>query len=296
MANHGRVFNLEFAYIARLSSDLNVTGQLDPDNVGVGPTLSPAYFIKGGMKLSTAKATRRSAEWSAYGSSTGKRQGGIDSIGTGSLEVNEVDATLTTLINGGLIDTTTLVGAEITADNNANPNPNQLCFVGIATIDVPGGGTVYKHFVYPNCTISKTASDISQLEGQAKNPNTITLTIEPNMAEAFPVGVAFSATQDWYGYQEFAFELDTANPMFLDTWIADGTATTFNLSALPKFSTVTGGKNDNWVTKNGVPTAPTSISTSTKAVVISGAGSAADVWNIWYPVAASVLKALANAA
>ncbi len=296
MANHGRVFNLEFAYIMRRGSDGYVTGQLDPDSVGVGPTVSPAYFIKGGMKLSAPKATRRSAEWSSYGAPDGKRQGGIDSIGTGTLEVNQVDSTLSTIINGGLIDTTSLVGAEISSDNNANPTPNTLAFVGIATIDIPGGGTIYKHFIYPNCTISKSQPDVGQLEGQAKNPNTITLTIEPSMADTHPNGVAFGTNQGWYGNQEFAYEMDTDDPMFMDTWIADGTATTFNLSVLPKKSTVTTGNHDNWVTKNGTPTAPTSISTSTKAVVIASAGSASDVWDVWYPVEASKLRALANAA
>lgn len=292
---HGRVFNLEFAYIARLGSNGYVTGQLDPDSVGSGPTVSPAYFIKGGMKLTAPKATRRTVEWSSYGAPDGKRQGGIDSIGTGTLEVNQMDSTLATLINGGLIDTTTLDGAEISSDNNANPTPNQVAFVGIATVDVPGGGTVYKHFVYPNCTISKSQPDVSQLEGQAKNPNTITLTIEPSMAESFPVGVAFGTNQGWYGNQEFAFEIETPNPMFLTTWIADGVATTFNLPAKPVSSVVTTGNHTNWVTKNGTPTAPTSINTSTAAVVIASAGSASDVWNLWTPMKASVLKALANA-
>lgn len=292
----GRVFNLEFAYIMRRGSDGYVTGQLDPDNVGVGPTVSPAYFIKGGMKLTAPKATRRTAEWSDYGAPSGKRQGGIDSIGTGTLEVNQVDSTLATLINGGSIDTTTFVGAEISSDNNANPTPNTLAFVGIASIDIPGGGTVYKHFVYPNCTISKSQPDVNQLEGQAKNPNSITLTIEPSMADTFPVGVPFGSNQGWYGNQEFAFDMDVENPLFMDTWIADGSATTFNLSALPKKSTVTSGKTDNWVTKNGTPTAPTSISTSTKAVVIASAGSAGDLWDVWYQVAPNVLKALMNAA
>jgi len=100
------------------------------------------------------------------------------------------------------------------------------------------------------------------------------------------------ATQNWYGYNEFEFTMSSLYPYMLDTWIADGTATTFTLTALPKKSTVTTGNTDNWVTKNSVNTAPTSINTSSGLVTVAAAGSAADVWVVWYPVTPTVLAAL----
>lgn len=293
MATNGHVFDLNFAMLTRLSSGGYATGQLDPDSVGTGPTVSPALMIKGPVKLTTAKATRASVEWRGGGRPEGKKQAGVDSIGAATLEVTRWDNTLDTLIMGGNIDTTSLTNAEISSPNNMNNAPNTVCFIGISKIDIPNTPTKYWHIIYPNCTVSKTSPDMQQVDGNQKNPNNITLTIEPSTATKFPVGVAFGANQGWYGNTEFEFLMLYDHPYMFDTWIADGVATTFTLSALPKKSTVTGGHTDNWITKNGVETAPTSINTSSGLVTLPAAGSASDVWNIWYPVAANLLAALA---
>lgn len=293
MALNGHIYNLSFAMVYRIDSSGRSVGQLNPDSLGVGPTVSPALMIKGPVKLTTAKATRASVEWRGGGFSEGKKAQGVDSIGSATLEVTRWDNTLDKMLMGGLADTTSLVNAEFSSPNNLNPSPNVVGFIGIAMVDVPGGTTKYIHICYPSCTISKLTPDISQGEGQQKNPNNITLTIEPSTATKFPTGVAFGANQSWYGYSEFEFTMTAAYPYMLDTWIADGTAVTFDLTVLPAVSTVTTGNTSNWVTKNSTPTAPTSISTSTKAVIIAAAGSQTDIWVLWYPVSATVLATLA---
>ena len=156
MSLNGQIFDLNFAYIMRMSSSGYNTCQLNPDSVGVEPTVSPALVIKGPVKLTTAKATRASIEWRGGGASEGKRQAGVDSIGTATLEVTRWDNVFDTLIMGGNIDTTSLTNAEISAPNNMNTTPNVVAFVGIAKVNVPGGTAKYIHFVYPNCTISRS--------------------------------------------------------------------------------------------------------------------------------------------
>ena len=293
MSLNGHPYDLNFCYIYRVDSSGRAVGQLDPDALGSGPTVSPALLIKGPVKLTTAKAQRTSVEWRGGGVPEGKKQAGVDSINSATLEVTRWDNVLDTLIMGGSIDTTSLVNAEISSPNNMNPSPNTVGFVGITKIDVPGGTTKYLHIVYPSCTITKVTPDIQQLEGNQKNPNNITLTITPSSTTKFPTGKAMGSTQNWYGYSEFEFTMSSLYPYMLDCWIADGSATTFTLTALPKKSTVTTGNNDNWVTKNSVNTAPTSINTSSGLVTVAAAGSAADVWVIWYPVTPTVLAALA---
>ena len=294
MATSGHLWDLNFAYIVRMASSGYNVGQLDPDSPGAGPTVSPAFLIKGPTKLTTAKATRATVEWRGGGVPEGKKQAGVDTINAATLEVTRWDNTLDTLISGGSIDTTSLTNAEISAPNNMNPTPNVLAFVGISKIDIPGSSTVkYIHFVYPNVTISKTTPDMQQVEGNQKNPNNVTLTIEPSIASKFIVGKAFSSNQGWYGNTEFEHSLIYTAPYMMDAWVADGIATTFTLTAIPSSSLVTSGHTTNWVTKNGTETAPTSISTSTGAVVISAAGSAADIWNVWYPTTPARLAALA---
>lgn len=293
MALNGHVYDLLFCMIYRVDSSGRSVGQLDPDALGVGPTLSPALIVKGPVKLTTAKATRASIEWHGGGIPEGKKQGGVDTIGTATLEVTRWDNTFDTLIMGGLLDTTALANAEISSPNNMNPNPYTVGIIAITKIDVPGGVTKYLHINYPSCTISKQTPDIQQLEGNQKNPNNVTLTIEPFSTTKFPTGKAFGATQGWYGNSEFEYFMSSIYPYMMDTWIADGSAVTFTLTVVPSVSTVTSGNTSNWVTKNSVNTAPTTINTTSGLVTIGAAGTAADVWVVWYPTTPARLAALA---
>lgn len=291
---NGHLWDLNFCYLVRMNGSGYNTGQLDPDNVGAGPTVSPAYFIKGPTKLTTAKVTHSSIEWRGGGVPEGKKQAGVDTINAATLECTRWDNTLDTLINGGSVDTTSLTNAEISAPNNMNPTPNVLGFVGISKIDIPGTSTVkYIHFVYPNVTVTKATPDMQQVEGNQKNPNNVSLVIQPSLAAKFLVGKAFSTNQGWYGNTEFEHTLIYTAPYMMDCWIADGLATTFTLSAIPSSSLVTSGHTTNWVTKNGAEVAPTSINTTNGLVTVSSAGSASDIWDLWYPVTAARMAALA---
>jgi len=291
MSMRGGVYDIVAAWIARVNSSGIAVGQLDPDSVGVGPTVSPAYRIYGLDSIKPAAGTKASVQWRSSSIPDGKVQVGLDGINDAEVTVTQWDDGLGPMINGGLVDTTSLSGMEWSAPNNMNPQPNTVCFCAIAKFNRFGNtkGTKYLHFLYPYCTISRDTVGSQQVSGNQTNPNNIVLRISPQPASKFPVGVAFGANQNWYGYQEFEFQGLADYPYFMDTWIADGTATTFDLTYKPKKSTVTGGKTDNWVTKNGTETAPTSISTSTGAVVVAAAGTAADIWNLFYPVAPNLL-------
>jgi hypothetical protein len=286
MSVRGNIYDIFAAYAFRINGSAEGVGQLDPDAVGVGPTVSPAYLLKAPISFKPAQGSRATVEWRGGGRPEGKVQSGIDSIGEAELTLSQWDSGLSPFINDGKLDTTSLVNAEISSPNNMNPAPREVALVVIVRVNRQDSikAQYYTHFVYPRCTITRDQPSASQVDGNQKNPNPITLKITPNTTDHFPVGIAFGTNQAWYQNTEFEFMLTAPYPYFHDTWIADGVATTFNLTYLPKKSTVTTGNTDNWVTKNGAATAPTSISTSTKAVVVSAAGSASDIWNVWYPV------------
>lgn len=285
----GHIYDLVAAWAVRLNSDSQATGQLDPDGAemaGDDPVLSPAFLLRGPMTLKTAKGTRSTVEFRGGGRPEGKRQSGLDTIGDAELVLSQWDNGANAFMNNGLVDTTSLSGAEISAQNNMNPAPNVVAFCGISRIDRTDSikAVEYKHFIYPNCQMSSDDPDTQQVDGNQKNPNPVTVKVTPSVADHFPNGVAFGANQGWYQNTEFGFTMTSPFPYFTDVWVADGSATTFDLTYLPKYSDVTGGNTKNWVTKNGVPTAPTSISTTTGAVVIPAAGSAGDLWVVQYMV------------
>ena len=291
MSARGNIYDVVASYTTRINSSGRATGQLDPDSLGVGPTLSPAFMLRGPMTLKAAKAARASVEFRGAGTPEGKRPAGIDSIGDAELQMSQWDSGLDPIINGGLVDTTSLSGAEISSPNNINPSPNVLALCNIVRVDRRDSlnRVDYLHLLYPNCTMSRQTPDMQQVDGNQKNPSPVTAVITPSVATKFPNGVAFGANQAWYRNSEFEFYMTSQYPYFMDVWVADGSATTFTLTYLPKYSGVGTGNTNNWVTKNGTPTAPTSINTSTGLVTIASAGSAGDLWIVWYPVEARLL-------
>lgn len=287
----GNLYDLIGFWATRLNSSSQGTGQLDPDSVGVGPTVSPAFLLKGPMTLKTAKGSRSTVEWRGGGRPEGKTQAGLDSIGDAELQLSQWDTSLDPFMMGGLLDTTSLVNAEISAPNNINPTPNTVACCGIVKINLQGSvkGVKYVHFFYPRATMSRETPDAQQVDGNQKNPSPITIKITPSVTDHFWNGIAFGANQGYYTNSEFELALTYPYPYFFDTWIADGTATTFTTTYLPKKSTVALGKTDNWFTKNGALVVPTSISTTTGVVTLASAGSASDIINLMYPIDASLL-------
>lgn len=290
----GHLFSLEFAWITRLTSGGIGVGTGDPDAL-VQDTVYPAYLMKNVISLQTAQATYSTVEFKGGGKPEGKIQAGIDTIGNATLSLSVWDNALDAVIKGGLIDTTSLSGAEISSPDNINPNPNTVAFCAIAKIDDVEnvGSSSFFHIFYPKCTITRNTPNVQQVEGNQTNPNPVTLNITPVTATKFPNGLAFGANQGWYGYSEFEFTLTSLYPYFMDAYVQDGTEVDWSSTYLPKYSDITGGNTKNWYTRNGAifSSGLTSHNTSTGLVTMAAAGTAAQIVNAMYMVDDSVLAA-----
>ncbi len=278
----GNIYALERAWFTRINSSGIATGQLDPDAPGTAPLTSSAYLIRGAMTLKAAKPSFVKATFKGGGRFEGKADMGLEDVADGELQVSQFDPALNALTQGGLVDTTTLTGATISAPNRINPSPIVGAFCGIGKLQKRTSvGNIYFHIVYPLCQLRYNDPDLTQEGGV--NPSAPTYTITPSVGTYFPVGVAFGANQNWYEFSEYSFYMESDYPYFLTAFLQDGTEDTFNLPYLPVYSGVTGGKTNNWVTQNAAPTAPTSISITTGEVVKAAAGTANQLTNVMFP-------------
>lgn len=291
MPARGNLFQLQYGWVSRVNSAGIATGQLDPDAPGAAPLTSSAYVIRGPMTLKTAKGKRSITKFIGGSSPEGLVQGGLIDIEASELQVSQFDPSLRSLLQGGLIDTTSLVGMEFSAPNNINPEPRIVAFCGIAKINRLDSikRNDYMHFFYPNCQMSINNADVQQTDGDQTNPSPLTITITPSVTTKFLGGVVFGINQGWYQNSEFEYQGVAQYPYFMTAWLQDGVAATFTLPYLPKKSTVTGGKTDNWVTRNAVETAPTSISTSTGLVTMATPGTVNQYTNVFFPVEPSLI-------
>jgi hypothetical protein len=286
MTTRGWNFAFDRFQMGRLTSAGLSVGQLDPSNLGVGPTTSHALDVRGPMTATLPVPTLTVFEASGGGTYDGRVQGGVESVADGEIQCDQLDQAALLLARGGLVDTTSIAGsgnAQIYSANELNPTPFDVWIMMTYKKRILGNvkKTVYVHKIFPLVTVSIREGNLTQEGG--KNTQPVSFTFAPQTASKFPWGVAFSSTQGWYNNESLSYNLDADNPYACTTWIADGSATTFTTAFKPKFSTVTNGNTDNVYTKNGTLTAPTSHSTSTAVVTVAAAGSASDIWVAFYP-------------
>ncbi len=277
----GNIYSLERAWFSRVNSAGIATGQLDPDSPGSAPLTSSAYLLNGPITLTTAKPTYAKAEFKGGGRYEGRADLGIDAMGDATISVSQYDPAFNALTQGGLVDTTSLTNAEISSSNHMHPSPVTGVFCGIGRLQKRSSvGNDYFHIIYPLCQLRPSDPDFTQEGGT--NPSAITYTITPQSGTTFPVGIAFGANQSWYDNTEFAYHILSSNPYHLTSWLQDGVAVTFVTGYRPTSSVVTSGTTTNWVARNAVATAPSSISTTTGLVTMAAAGTASQYTVIMY--------------
>jgi hypothetical protein len=277
----GNIYSLERAWFARVNSAGIATGQLNPDSPGTAPLTSSAYLLNGPITLTTAKPTYAKAEFKGGGRFEGRADLGIDAMGDATISVSQYDPAFNALTQGGLVDTTSLTNAEISSSNHMTPSPVTGVFCGIGRLQKRSSvGNDYFHIIYPLCQMRPNDPDFTQEGGT--NPSAITYTITPQSGTTFPVGIAFGSNQSWYDNTEFAYHILAANPYHLTSWLQDAAATTFVTGYRPTSSLVTTGTTTNWVARNGVATAPTSINTTSGLVTMPSAGTANQYTVIMY--------------
>lgn len=274
----GNVYAFEKALVWRVGANGIAVGQLDPDAL-TPSTTSHAYVINGTITASLPDVKFGAAEFRGGGTYEGRADMGLESVGEGTLTVSQMDADLDALLQGGLVDTTSLGGAVISAPNSLNPSARQVGLMLIARHQgretANAGKNKYLHIIYPLVQMRMITPNLTQEGGT--NPSPVTLKFQPSVAAYFPTGVAFGANQGWHQNSEFHLRLVADNPYALTTFVQDGADTTYVTGYRPVSNAVAGGNTTNWFTVNGAPTAPTSIDTTTGVVTLAAAGTSGQV-------------------
>jgi len=257
----------------------------DPTTPGANVT-SHAYMVDNPVTVAMPELSFDRAAFRGGGQFLGSMFIGLADMPEVAMEFSDIDDTLMQLCGGSLSDTTTVSGMEISSMNELNPDPTRIGIMLTSKFHSRASGSDGEHqyrtlFLAGQMRFSQPALQHSGGE----NPSPLRATFTPQVMSKFPNGVAFGANQSMYKNKAVAFQIFTDKPLAMTVYIANGSATTFTLGYLPAKSTVTTGNTDaNWITKAGVATAPTSISTTTGVVVIAAAGTTGDYHNAIYGV------------
>lgn len=281
--SRGWTYAFERAFIWRVNSSGIAVGQLDPDSLGSPPVTSHALDLRGPIAVTFPEPTITRYEARGGGTYEGSATGGVEALGAGELQIDQIDPALITLARGGSVDTTTITGGpEIYAENLLNVAPFEVGLMLVGRKQKLGSvkRNQYWHVLYPLVTCSFRKPNMTQEGGV--NSQIPVLAFDPQVAQKFPWGEAFGSAQGWYNYSEVSIMLDADYPYALTTFVADGVETTFTSQFKPQLSTVTAGRAGNVTAKNGTPTALTSIATSTGVHTLAAAGSSGDLWVSFY--------------
>jgi hypothetical protein len=278
----GNVYLFEHMQVWRVNSSGQAVGQADPDNFANGAT-SHAYKLKGPVTANLPQIGYLLTIFKAGGTIQGQADTGVDTIGTFEITLADLDATLSALVQGGLVDTTSLTNATIFGMNDNNPSPNDIGLMLTARYQgrasTPGVNE-FLSVVFPLCQARLRLNSISGEGGV--NPNPITMTVTPRMASKFPNAVAFAANQGWYDNKSLMYFKSAQWPYSLTVFKQDGVDDTYVTGYRGKSSAVATGNTTNWFTIGGTPTAPTSYDPATGVVTLAAAGSAAVIATALY--------------
>jgi hypothetical protein len=186
-------------------------------------------------------------------------------------------------IRKSTIDSATL-GRHTTGDN-ALQNvfvPSFVRFL-VHIQDEVTGAEAWENISYLNARNRETTpGGAGRVTGDVENPNPFAYTAELTPALRDITGVLLTALSiGSVGGKDVMTRTISDNQTHVVNVVMDGIATTIQLPFLPLSSDAT-GTGANIVTINGVPTAVTSISTSTGLVTLAAAGSADDEVTIDY--------------
>lgn len=220
----------------------------------------------------------------------GDIEGNVMSFGNTKIQPFDVqldtyDTALNDLIQGMTTITTNPYRTK-TAQNPARSQPKPAGFaVQQRAVDVDTGNQKYiTHFM------SKVNASYRRGGAQYQEASNSVLRIAPVLSK-----YAFTGQQFGIGSNQInlglaknltdCYTIITDNPVFLYGFKADGTATSFTLPYLPVSNVITLNATPNEYVFNGVPTALTSASVSTGAIVIPAAGTAGQIGSVLWDTA-----------
>lgn len=254
----------------------------DPDNVAVNTTLH-AYKVPAPVSATLPAIERTIATHLGGQTIVGQRYLGIGSIGSFEMTLATLDETFNSYVTASAVDATTATAHSFSAPNTQRVTLPTLGICFTTAFTNVNGAAEYLNIIYPSVQISSAIPGANQEGGV--NPNPLTYTVVPTPALRTPMGLLFSAmNMDLSDGRDIVLYDRTSNPIAFTTYVQNGSATTFDVGYRPVSDDVTG--DINMFYNDGVDNSgdTTSISTTTKAVVIT-AGSSGEILTVTYPTA-----------
>jgi hypothetical protein len=281
------IAGLKYMLIGRVDSDgFNMGQAADPDSPTVNQTY-PAYLVTHPVDYTAPSVSRQTATDKGGQRFRGKRDLGVNEVGDGAITVSDYDMTLDVIATGGGIDTSYVSGWTQGAPNL---NTDDLKQVWIAFIepsqsrdDATYGDNNYRVKFYPSVQLSPEDADANQNGGT--NPNSVAYNFTPQVVNKLMNGITFDLLDVDYTNDENHFHnIIPQNPIMVETFVANGAATTFTLQYKPLYNTANNAGR-NWITKNGANASVSSVNVSTGVVTLSAPGDSGDIWVIIYETA-----------
>lgn len=267
----------------RNSSGYPMGGDSTPNSVSNGD-VKHAYKLTGTVTADIPQPTRNVATFYGGQGILGQIDLGISDFGTFNLQLSAYDETFTGYITGTTPDVTNVGTSNVlTAMNSTKTNLPQFILALTTYFQTIDGTNRYATLMFPSVTIAPAFPSLTQDAGT--NPQALTYVVTPTTSTRSPFGYPNSSLS--LGLQDnkdIMYVWRTDNPVTCTTYIDDGSSTSFVLGYRPTNSENAGAVNV--ITKNGAAAhASVSNINTTTGVVTNTAGSAADIWNVWYETA-----------
>ena len=254
-------------------------GQNSAPDTKVNGTVYAPYVVEGFVTVTSPTPTYTVLKRRAGQRTTGSAVIGIEDYSSFALTLSDMDETFNAMIRKAAVD------AALATNTTISPaNLGQKRFPRFVAGFIGGGldddsNTVRVTLIYNNVQIRGGWPGINAISGEQTNPNPLEYTLDLSLSTRTGLGYLYSATalavED---NEDGAVLLRNQNYGYmLNTYIDDGSATSFTLSHRPAVNEHAGATN--YFTKNGVTnhTGVSNVNTTT-AVVTNTAGAASDIW------------------
>lgn len=240
----------------------------DPENIANG-TESHAHKLIGPVEATPLTIGREAALFKGGQKILGRRQLGINDIGSFDITLTAFDETFHALITGSNIDTALATANSITTPNLNEADPPQGMLLLTLGYQTTAGVNKYVTYGYHNVQISEAEAGGGNQNG-GDNPNPLRYTVTVTSATKTFFGIDYAdldvgATDD----SDFFVRYVTAKPIGLSYFKADASDTSFLVGYRPVAAEHAGARNV--FSKDGATAhaSVSGVSTTTGAITIS---------------------------
>lgn len=282
-ATNGMIAGVYSAWIAfRSSAGYPIGNCITPDAPTVN-TVYGAYRLKYPVTFNPLNTTLARAIRKGGQRVRGSRYLPPDTLGEFTIELDGKDEQFDAYVRGYTLDLTYNTSMAIGAGNSYLTTPPRFVLgMSMGFTDTDNATDYFMTYIWNSVVFTKAFGE-GATQNANVNPNPLTWTVTPDPTTRTGIGALYSATG--LGVVEntdLFIAIRDQYELYLSTYIANGSATTYTLPFKPKSSDATGAAG-NVHLKAGVITAVTSVSTTTGLVTLAAAGSSADIHNDLIP-------------